>query len=593
MKMVTKFTMKKISLTDSIKLILVSVCAVAAFAVASVAQAASLSLSPSTGVYTAGDTFTTRVMINTAGGAINAAEATISFNPAQLSVVNVQKGNTFTLWAVEPAFSNSAGTITFGGGSPAGYTGSNGLVLNITWRSRGSGPARISFSNGSILAADGRGTNVVQSLNGGSYTIMTAAVQPEPETIEYIAPPNTPARPELSATTHPADGWSQETTATLAWTVPAGVTAVRTLLDNNSGSIPTRVYEPPIDTITLEELAGGIQYFHLQFRNADGWGRVLHHRLAVDTAAPEDFVITRSDRFDLTSPTQELVLEVTDARSPVTRFMVQHNGGESYEYQLEDGASSTLELTDLTPGQQSFVIEAFDAAGNSRVATLSFVIEAFGPPVWTDVPARLQSNVVPALLGTTKANATVQATLTPVNRGEQGSVPQVYEVVADEQGMFRVIPDGLLAEGVYELVAVATDTTGAQSQPSETVRLIVTPPGYVTIGQTALSVLSVLVPLVALVVLLVLVLVYGLARLRRIRTVVTRETTDALSVLGAQFTALRDIVRADSEALRNSRKTKKLTKSETQLVEDVMARIDSAETAIHREIAEVDDIVTK
>src|SRR6056297_540052 len=153
------------------------------FASSSTAWAASLTFTPSTGVYTAGDVFTTRVVVNTAGAAINAAEATISFDPSELSIVNVQKGNTFTLWAVEPSFSNTAGTITFGGGSPQGYTGSAGTVLTITWRSKAAGTTRVTFANGSVLAADGRGTNVLQNMNGGSYTIATAAVQPEPETI--------------------------------------------------------------------------------------------------------------------------------------------------------------------------------------------------------------------------------------------------------------------------------------------------------------------------------------------------------------------------------------------------------------------------
>ncbi|MEZ4200072.1 MAG: hypothetical protein R3B69_00480 [Candidatus Paceibacterota bacterium] len=37
-------------------------------------EAATLSLSPGTGVYTAGGTFTARVVVNTAGESVNAAE---------------------------------------------------------------------------------------------------------------------------------------------------------------------------------------------------------------------------------------------------------------------------------------------------------------------------------------------------------------------------------------------------------------------------------------------------------------------------------------------------------------------------------------
>lgn len=572
------------------QLLLGFVC-VALFAVSgATAWAASLTLSPSTGVYTAGQTFTTRVVVNTAGSAINAAEANISFNPNELSIVSVQKGSTFSLWAVEPSFSNTAGTLTFGGGSPQGYSGSAGTVLTITWRSKSSGATRVTFQKGSILAADGRGTNIAQSLNGGSYTIASAAVTPEPETIEYIAPANTPDRPIVTSDTHGSEGWSQATTAQLRWNVPAGVTAVRTLLDRNSGSIPTNVYEPPISEIELSDLAQGVQYFHLQFRNSDGWGRVAHYRIAVDSEPPSDFTITRSDAYEATSPTQLLEFAITDATSPVTRYVVQHNANDPFEYEDTTG-SSTLLVNDLTPGPHTFTIEAFDAAGNSRLATFSFVIESFGAPEWTEYPTEVRPSVVPVFFGTTRPQATVVATLVPVSRGTQGTVPIEYSVVADESGLFRIVPDGRLSEGVYELTATAIDSYGAQSASSEVVRFVVAQAGYVSVGQWAISVMSLLVPLVALLVVLVLLVFYGVRRIRRVARVVRTETNDALEVLDREFASLRKTLAADTETLAHSRKSQQLTKSEQALVDHVNDQLAKTYDTLKREIAEVDDIV--
>jgi hypothetical protein len=556
------------------------------------AWAASMSLAPSTGVYTAGEVFTTRVVVNTDGSAINAAEATLSFNPRELSVVSVQKGATFTLWAVEPSFSNTAGTINFGGGSPQGYTGSAGTVLTITWRSRGAGTSRVTFANGSVLAADGRGTNILQNLNGGSYTIATAAIQPEPEMIEYVAPANTPGRPSISSDTHPADGWSPETTATLSWTLPVGVTAVRTLLNGNPSSVPTNVYEPPISSMTLDELEEGVQYFHLQFRNADGWGQVAHYRLAIDTEPPTAFTIERTDTWTDTSPTQELRFEVTDATSPVVRYVVRHNDREPYEY-IDETGSSTMMVTDLAPGPHDFVIEAFDSAGNSRIATFSLFVEAFAAPVWTEFPAAVRPSVVPVFFGETRPNAQVAVEIIPVGGGVQGTVPMQYAVTADAEGIFRVVPDGRLAEGVYEVIAIATDEFGSQSAKSEPARFSVTAPGYVSFGQFAVSVMSILVPLIALLILTVLVVVYGITHLRRIRTVVRRETTDALAVLDKEFAQLRETVAADVSTLKNARKSKELTKAEASLVENLTNQLETTYTTLKREIAEVDDIVEK
>ena len=161
-------------------------------------KAATLSASPNTGVYTAGGTFSTRVVINTSGAAINAAEGSLTFDTQKLSIVSISKGSIFNLWTVEPTFSNTSGTVTFGGGSPSGYSGSAGTVLTITFRAKTAGTAKVNFRDGSVLAADGKGTNVLTSMSGGTYTIAAADVVAEPEVIEYVAPANTPGLPIIT-----------------------------------------------------------------------------------------------------------------------------------------------------------------------------------------------------------------------------------------------------------------------------------------------------------------------------------------------------------------------------------------------------------
>ncbi len=119
------------------------------------AEASTLSLSPATGVYTTGSTFTVRVVVNTKGAAINAADGTLSFNPKELQVVSVSRASSiFNLWTTEPTFSNSAGTISFSGGSPTGFTGAAGTVMTATFRTLGAGSPRVTMSSGSVLAAN-------------------------------------------------------------------------------------------------------------------------------------------------------------------------------------------------------------------------------------------------------------------------------------------------------------------------------------------------------------------------------------------------------------------------------------------------------
>jgi len=111
--------------------------------------ASTLTLSPTTGVYTTGSTFTVRVVVNTNNASVNAADATLSFNPKELQVVSVSRASSiFSLWTTEPTFSNSAGTISFSGGSPSGYTGSAGTVMSVTFRTLGAGSPRVNITSG-------------------------------------------------------------------------------------------------------------------------------------------------------------------------------------------------------------------------------------------------------------------------------------------------------------------------------------------------------------------------------------------------------------------------------------------------------------
>ncbi len=550
------------------------------------ALAATLSVSPGTGVYAAGQTFTARVVVNTSGANINAAEGTLSFKPGELSVVSVSKGTIFNLWTAEPSFSNTAGTISFSGGTPTGYTGSNGTVLSVTFRTKGAGSPRVNFANGSVLAADGRGTNVLTGMNGGSFTVTAETSSPTPETvIEYVPPANTPAAPSVTSGTHPDQAlWYKEKTARLSWSLPSGVTAVRTLLDERSSSVPTRVYDTPIDSIELS-LEEGVQYFHVQFKNADGWGKVTHYRLAVDTLAPTRFELSLPADVDLSNPIQTLVASTADATSKVLKFKVQIDGAEPIEI-IDTENTGTITLPSLTPGYHTVVVEAFDEAGNSTIGSLSFTILAFDKPVFTEVPSVISAGVIPVFKGATRPNAEVIVTFSRV-----GANPIDTSVRSDANGAFTFIPDTALQEGVYDITARAVDQYGAQSEMSDPVRVAVQAPGYLRVGSFLVNVLSVLVPLIALSGLLLVTFVYTVRRTRRMRRGVAREAHEVVTVLEREFGSLATLIAQSSQSLQASRKTGKLTKAEDEFFTELTAALTTAQATIVKEVTDVEDIV--
>jgi hypothetical protein len=550
--------------------------------------AASLNVSPSTGVYKTGQTFTVNVVVNTAGAPVNASDGTVSFNPRELSVVAVSRTSSiFNLWTAEPAFSNSAGTVTYSGGVPTGYTGALGVVMSVTFRSLTSGTARVSLTNASVLAADGRGTNVLTTMNGGTYTLSAVEAQPAAEQIvEYVPPANTPAAPKITSESHSDSAhWYTNSTAVLQWSVPADVTAVRTSLDSSAVAVPTKVYETPIRTITLSNLDQGVAYFHLQFKNKDGWGKVAHYRLAIDSEKPKSFTISSPEGADLSNPIQSLRFVVDDATSPVTRYKIQVDNSDAFEF-TGTSSVSTVPLTSLSPGAHTVVAEAFDAADNSLVATYSFTVLSFDKPVITEYPRELSAGVIPVIRGTTRPHSLVAITVT-LPTGVSASAT----TTSDDSGLFTFIPATAFTVGVYSVSVVATDQFGAASAPSDVVKIAVQEPGYMVIGSMLINVLSLIIPLVALCVFGWLILLYSIHRVRLLRTRIRRESNEATAMAKHEFAAINEVLSRHEAAMRDSRKTKKLTEAEAALIADIKDVVRTAEVRVEKEVADVAALV--
>lgn len=126
-------------------------------------DAANLSFYPASGSHPVGSSFVMGVYVGSADQPMNAASGVISFPKDMLEVVSVSKtGSVLTIWAEEPTFSNSDGTVSFEGLVPnPGFNKSSGKILTITFRVKSVGDSNIRFSSSSVLANDGKGTNIL------------------------------------------------------------------------------------------------------------------------------------------------------------------------------------------------------------------------------------------------------------------------------------------------------------------------------------------------------------------------------------------------------------------------------------------------
>lgn len=147
---------------------------------------ATLFISPANGTYEVGERFTVLINVNSGGKAINASSGLVNFDNTRLEVADMGYSRSiFTLWTEEPTFSNVGGTIRFSGGLPnPGYTGAAGAMLRVTFRAKSTGQAPVVFSSGAVLANDGLGTNILDTLNTALYNIVPAKIPVELKTKE-------------------------------------------------------------------------------------------------------------------------------------------------------------------------------------------------------------------------------------------------------------------------------------------------------------------------------------------------------------------------------------------------------------------------
>jgi hypothetical protein len=427
-------------------------------------------------------------------------------------------------------------------------------------------------------------------MNGGTYTLTPISTQPSPEVvIEYVPPPNTPAAPVITSTTHGESGtWSNKNSAELRWTLPAGVSAVRTLLDTSPSSVPTKVYDTPISSITLNDLADGISYFHLQFQNADGWGRIGRYRFAVDTKPLPIFTVQRDETIDQTNPIQTVLVTFPEhTGAPITRYEYTINGGDVI---VVDDSEQKRQFTlpALAPGNYTIVVTAFNAAGSSALSTYNFSIKTFSAPRIENIPERINERTLPVIQGVSAPGATVTLTLTKGN-----AEPRRFVAIADENGAYSVIVDEALTRGVYTVTLSAVDANGAESDVSNPRQLIVEEPGYMTIGSYMVNVLSVVLSLVSLTVMTLLVALYGMRTFARFRKRVGKEAAEMLIIMQKEFKNVQRVLAEEAELVVRSRKTKQLTKAEQHLIDTVNAVLVTAEKNITKEATDVANLVDK
>jgi len=345
------------------------------FSSAQTAGPASFSFAPASGTYGVGKTFTVTVNANSPDP-FNSANATINFDKDLLSVTSVSKSSSaFSLWAVEPSSSNSAGTVSFEGGNTTPLSGKKTMVV-ITFKTLKEGKAAVSFASGSILAADGKGTDILGVKDGASFDISGSAPQDSSPPPPPPSPASTgpiPDAPEVTSPTHPNESaYYGAAKAKFTWDLPADVTAVRLSLDTKEKTIPTTSYDPAIAEKEFDQLTDGAMYFHLRYKNDSGLGPTTHKKIMVDKTPPEIFkldVLTDASSTDVT-----LKFNATDTLSGIDHYEIIVDGGTPIKASLNDLKPGSYVLPGQSNGEHTVKVNALDKAGNTTSVDEKFTV---------------------------------------------------------------------------------------------------------------------------------------------------------------------------------------------------------------------------
>ena len=107
-----------------------------------------------------GDDIQIVLSLNTSDKLINVVDGTVSFPKEFFDVQNIKYSDSIlALWVKNPIASDD-GNISFTGGIPHGFNGSNGNIFSFTLKAKKIGETVISISNAAVLLNDGLGTEL-------------------------------------------------------------------------------------------------------------------------------------------------------------------------------------------------------------------------------------------------------------------------------------------------------------------------------------------------------------------------------------------------------------------------------------------------
>ncbi len=522
------------------------------------AYSGSLSFSPSSGSKYVGSSFSVGIYAGTGGIAANTFNADLRFPSDKLEVTSIGTGGSIcSLFPFQPSYSNSSGTADVQCGIPTpGFNGSSGYIATVNFRAKTTGSATISAANSSqILANDGAGTNILTSLGSATFT---------------ISQPPTSA-PSVSSTTHPEqDKWYKARTVTFSFS--GGYSGYSYEFNQTLETIPDQSSEGAGTSKTYTDVRDGVWYFSVRGLGSAGWSGTSHYKVQIDNEplvsfSPITDPAVEADRRPLIS------FSTTDALSGIDRYELKIDTGDFFKVE------NPYKPDRITSGEHTFIVRAYDRAGNFTDGSVKIRIKDIATPTITS-PANGFLKFLEKLVvqGTATPDSTVAVFLNDKLIGQ--------EILVGKDGKWEYPYSETLLPSKYRLYAVVT-RDGIDSRPSNEVAFTVDA-SAVSVGPLTLPGLLVIFVLLILLALAVAVASYLFWQLGHRAYFAAGQIRDRIRGLKEEvsedMTKLEHAVEKDVESTLQGGDSAQLREMEHTLENKIESDIDKTKTHLKGDI---------
>jgi hypothetical protein len=538
-------------------------------------------VSPNSGNYNVGDSFSVSIYTTSTEQALNALSGRINYPSDKLSVTSVSKASSIVnFWTIDPGeYSSEPGVMRFEGiVLNPGYKGSRGTIFTITFKVKAQGTAPVNFLSASVLANDGKGTNILASVRDGTYVL--GPVGSEFTTEE--AGKGLPQAPQVISSTHKSGfEWYPINKASFAWNLAPDTTGVTYVVDKKPTTNPGTSSKGMMSMYTTDVLEDGSWYLHVRTRNEKGWGSIAHFRFQIDTTPPSKLVVTEMDKSAKTSPRARFMFESEDLSSGIKEYEIEI--GTSYGTTWFENSSNIYETPALPPGEHTITVTAKDRAGNSIKEKKTFTITGLPVPKIIEYTGVVDEGEPIIIKGTTLPNFDVVLSLSAQNNNQKGSKifynsknkdGVVFETTTEARadGTFTVVLAERFGADTYVISVKAVNKEGATSEDSEPVIVVVKSTGLFA-GMLGGGLIG---PIIIVIIILAFFLAFIWYRMRLMKYKISHELRDTEHLLARSF----DILSEDAQALKRASLLSSTNDGEKRLISQHTKDIEDAERII-------------